>query len=84
MKRIIKVTMILLICFVFSGCKSKYNAITYTKFNETFKNKTDYITNNLTIKYEDRFERCLEAAGKNNQFLFYEFKTEEEYLLQRR
>ena len=78
MKRIITAVIIVISVFVLSGCNRNYDAITYTKFNEIFKEKKDYNIINQTLKYEDRFERCLEASGKNIQFLYYEFKTEEE------
>lgn len=74
MKRIIMVVCLLFI-LILTGC-SNYKPITYTKFSEFFKGKEDYIIIDQTSKYEDKFERCLEANGKNNQFFYYEFKTE--------
>ena len=78
MKRIIMVVGILLCGIFLAGCSRNYNSITYTKFTETFKNKNDYLVINQTLKYEDKFERCIEANGKNIQFIYYEFKTEKE------
>ena len=74
MKRIIMVVCLLFI-IILTGC-SNYKPITYTKFSEFFKGKEDYIIIDQTSKYEDKFERCLEANGKSNQFFYYEFKTE--------
>ncbi len=78
MKRIITVVTIFIFSLFLTGCAKNYKPITYTKFNEVFKDKTDYNIVNQTLKYQDRFERCIEASGKNIQFIYYEFKTEEE------
>lgn len=78
MKRIILVV-VLIISFLFvTGCTKNYKPITYTRFNEVFKTKSDYMIVNQTLKYEDRFERCLEANGQNVQFMYYEFKTKDD------
>ena len=42
MKRIIKVVSILFVVMILAGCSKKYNAITYTKFSEIFKNKSNF------------------------------------------
>ncbi len=76
MKRIIKGLFILLFLFVLSGCTKDYKPITYTKFIETFRTEMDYVINDGTSSFDDRFERYVQAGGKNNQFVFYEFKTE--------
>ena len=78
MKRNLLAIVILITCFLLTGCLNNKKAITYTTFNETFKNNKDYLIINQTIKYEDKFERCLEANGNNTQFLYYEFKTEKQ------
>lgn len=78
MKRIIMAVVLVSMTLFLTGCGNNYKAITYTKFNEVFKNKSNYNIINQTLKYEDRFERFLEANGENIQFLYYEFKTEEE------
>ena len=76
MKRIFTMVVLFLFVLFLTGCQKNYKAITYTRFNETFKDKTNYLIINQTLKYEDKFERCLEANGNNIQFLYYEFKTE--------
>ncbi|MBO6195817.1 MAG: hypothetical protein J6O56_05715 [Bacilli bacterium] len=78
MKRILSVVVGILSIVLLTGCTKNYKAITYTRFNEIFKNKKDYLIINQTLKYEDKFERCLEANGENIQFLYYEFKTEKQ------
>ena len=78
MKRVIEGIFIFIFIIILTGCSKNYKAITYTKFNEVFKENNDYLIVNQTLKYEDRFERCIEASGNNNQFIFYEFRTEEE------
>lgn len=78
MKRIITVVAIFIFSLFLTGCTKNYKPITYTKFNEVFKDKNDFMIVNQTLKYQDRFERCIEASGKNIQFIYYEFKTEEE------
>lgn len=78
MKRIITGVFVFIFIFILTGCTKDYKAITYTRFNEVFKENNNYLIVNQTLKYEDRFERCIEASGKNIQFIFYEFKTDEE------
>ena len=77
MKKIIKGILVLSLIVLLSACK-KYEAITYTKFIEVFNNKPNYIVNNQTLRYENLFERYIEVVGNNNQFAYYEFKTEED------
>lgn len=77
MKRVLKGLFILLFVIILSACTKNYKPITYTKFIETFKAEMDYLVNNESNIFDDRFERYIEASGKNNQFIFYEFKTEE-------
>ena len=78
MKKILKGLFLLLFIVLLSACTKDYKAITYTKFIETFNDESGYLVNNSTSSFEDRFERFIEAAGKNNQFIFYEFKTEKD------
>lgn len=77
MKKIFKGIIVLSLIILLSACK-KYEPITYTKFTETFNNRDGYIVNNQTLRYENLFERYIEVVGNNNQFAYYEFKTEEE------
>lgn len=78
MKRILKVFLAVLVMVFMSGCKKNFNAITYTKFIENFKDKPGYLVTNQTLKYEEQFERCYEVSKDNIQFLYYEFKSEDE------
>lgn len=78
MKKILKGLFVLLFLFLLSGCTKDYKPITYTKFIETFKSEVEYLVNDSTSVVDDKFERFVEASGKNNQFLFYEFKTEQD------
>ena len=78
MKRILMVVMLIIISLFFTGCTNNYKPITYTRFNEVFKNKNNFMIINQTLKYQDRFERCIEASGNNIQFIYYEFKTTED------
>lgn len=77
MKKIIKGIIALCLIVLLSACKN-YEPITYTKFTETFSNRDGYIVNNQTLRYENQFERYIEVVGNNNQFAYYEFKTDEE------
>ena len=77
MKKILKGLCILLFIFILSACTKDYKPITYTKFMETFKSEPEYLINNKTPLVDEKFERFIIAAGKNNQFTFYELKTEE-------
>lgn len=78
MKKILKGLFVLLFLFILSGCTKDYKPITYTKFIETFKSEMEYLVNDRSPLIGDKFERYVEASGKNNQFIFYEFKTEKE------
>lgn len=78
MKKILKGLFLLLFVFLLTACTKNYKAITYTTFIETFQSEADYLVNNETSMFDDKFERYIEASGKNNQFIFYEFKTEED------
>lgn len=78
MKKILKGLLILLLVVTLSACKKDYKAITYTTFIESFRETSDYLINDSTSYVDDKFERLIEASGKNNQFIFYEFKTEEQ------
>lgn len=78
MKKILKGLFILLFIFLLSACTKDYKPITYTKFIETFKSEDGYLINNATSILDGKFERFIEVSGKNNQFIFYEFKTEKE------
>ena len=77
MKKILKGIIVLLFIFVLSACGKDYKPITYTKFTETFKSEPEYLVNNNTPLVDEKFERFIIAAGKNNQFTYYELKTEE-------
>lgn len=78
MKKILKGIFILMFVFLLSACTKDYKAITYSKFNEFFQAEEGYLVNNASSSYDDKFERFVEASGKNNQFLYYEFKSEKE------
>lgn len=78
MKKILKGLFVLLFIFLLSACKKDYKSITYTKFIETFQSEREYLVNNETSILDNKFERFIEASGKNNLFVFYEFKTEED------
>lgn len=78
MKKILKGLFVLLFLFILSGCTKDYKPITYTKFIETFKSEMEYLVNDRSPLIGDKFERYVEASGKNNQFIFYEFKTEKD------
>lgn len=77
MKKILKGIFILLFIVLLSACTKDYKAITYTKFIETFQEE-GYIVNNSSSQQSDKYERFIEASGKNNQFTYMEFKDEEE------
>ena len=77
MKRIMMVVVLLIGILFISGCSSNPKPITYTKFIETFKDKDGFLTENQTLKYEDKFERCIESSTDDVTFLYYEFKSEE-------
>lgn len=77
MKKILKGLFIILFIFLLSACTKDYSSITYTKFIESFKSNLDYLVNDRTPLLDDKFERYIEASGKNNQFIYYEFKTKE-------
>ena len=78
MKKILKGIIALLFIFILSACCKDYKSITYTKFIESFKEESGYLVSNETSLLSDKFERYIEASGKNNQFIYYEFKTEED------
>ena len=78
MKKILKGIFILLFIVLLSACTKDYKAITYTKFIETFQEEEGYIVNNSSSQQSDKYERFIEASGKNNQFTYMEFKDEEE------
>lgn len=60
------------------GCTKDYKAIAYTKFVKTFENDSNYILDNQSLKYENQYERFLDATGEKTKYYFYEFKTKEE------
>ena len=76
MKKILKGLFLLLFIVLLSACTKNYKPITYTKFIETLREE-GYMINNSTNILNDNYDRYIEAAGKNNQFIYYEFKTEE-------
>lgn len=78
MKKILKGLIFIFTIIIITGCTKNYSSITYTKFNEVLNEQKGYMVSNQTNKYADKFERCLEAVGNNNQFLYYEFKTTEQ------
>jgi len=78
MKKILKGLLILVFIFLLSACTKDYKAITYTRFIENFSSEPEYLVNNSTSLVNEKFERYIEASGKNNQFVFYEFKTEKD------
>ena len=57
MKKILKGLFVLLFLFILSGCTKDYKPITYTKFIETFRTEMDYVINDGTSSFDDRFER---------------------------
>lgn len=78
MKKILKGLFVFSLIILLSACKKDYKAITYTKFIETFEAEEEYLVNNSTPIVDDKFERFIEASGKNNYYIFYEFETEED------
>lgn len=77
MKKILKGLVLLAFLFLLSACTKDYKAITYTKFTEIFESEEGYLVNNSSHIYDEQFERYIEASGKNNLFIYYEFKTED-------
>ena len=77
MKRIFGVLLIMFSLFFITGCTKNYKSITYTNCKEFFNKKSDFIVDNQTLKYEDKFERFIEASGTNTEFTYIEFKSEE-------
>lgn len=76
MKRI-KYLLVLVLGVIFlTGCKHDYKTISYSKFIEEFKN-SNYYVNDYTSKYDDLFVRYIDISGKNIEFSYYEFETEE-------
>ena len=75
MKRIKYIFVLTIGVLLLSGCKSNFEAVTYSKFIEEFNN-TNYYVNDDTLKYENLFERYIAVSGKNTEFTFYEFKTD--------
>ena len=78
MKKILKGLFVLLFIFVLSGCTKDYKSISYKKFIEVFKEESEYLINNNTQIVNDKITRYIEASGKNNQFIYYEFDNEED------
>ena len=77
MKRVFGVFLIIISIIVLTGCTKNYKAITYTNFIEFFNKKANFIVDNQTLKYEDKFERFIEVSGENTEFTYIEFKSEE-------
>lgn len=77
MKRILKGLFLINLVIILCACSKNYDSITYTKFMEEFNNKKEYIVNNQSLRYENQFDRYIEAVGNNNQFSYFEFENEE-------
>lgn len=77
MKKIIKGLLVFLFIIIISGCTKNYKAITYKDFIDAFQSESKYYVNEKNLILDNEFERHIEASGNNNQFVFYEFDTEE-------
>ena len=70
--------LLIFILFIFiTGCKN-YSLFNYSSFIEFFNNKSGFQINDKTLNYEDIYQRCIEVNKDDIQFIYYEFKTEEE------
>lgn len=73
MKKLFKILSVVLIIFLFSGCKRNIEKISYTDFYEYFSNKNEYDIVDTTGNYDITVRRFLEAGEGNFQIYYIEF-----------
>ncbi len=76
MKNILKITLVVIITILLTGCK-KYDKLAYTSYNEYFNSKDGYVILDKTSDYDIDVRRYLEAGNGNVQVYYIEFATED-------
>ena len=78
MKKIIKVTFIILSLVFLSSCGKNYEKLTYTDYLEYFNKKSGYTIQDRSDEYEINIRRYLEAGNGNVQVYYIEYAKEED------
>ena len=77
-KRIISISLVILLICVLTACKKEYSSITYKRFVEKMGDGLNYSVKDNTLVYQDVFQRNYTAIKENVIITFYEFETEDE------
>jgi hypothetical protein len=76
-KVLVKLSVILMFVFIFTGCTKDYKKLSYTTYDEYFNNKTGYKTIDHSSERGTEIIRDLEAGNGTIQIMYLEFKTED-------
>lgn len=76
-KILVNISIILISIIMLSGCGKSYEKLSYTRYNEYFNNKNDYVTIDHSSDRGTEIIRDLEAGNGTIKVMYLEFKTEE-------
>lgn len=74
MKRIFKLLFVFTLIIFMGGCSKSYDKLSYTKYNEYFSSKDNYIVLDKSSDYGSEVIRYLEAGDGNIQIFFTEYQ----------
>ncbi len=77
-KILVKISIILMTIFIFTGCDKDYKKLSYTRYNEYFNNKSNYMTIDHSSDRGTEIIRDLESGNGTIQIMYIEFKTEDD------
>lgn len=78
MKKVLKIGILVLTIFLFSGCKNDYNKVSYREFNGLFNDLNEYEIIDKSLINQGIFKRSYEAGNTNYTYYYYEFDNKKE------
>lgn len=78
MKQFFKVVFVFILIVFISGCGKTYDKLSYTKYNEYFSSKDNYVILDKSSDYGSDVIRYLEAGDGNIQIFFTEYEKTED------
>lgn len=81
MKKIFAIILLSLSLVTLVGCSKRYEKVTYTNYQEYFKNKDGYIISDNSIDHDMIIKRYLEASNNNVQVYYIEYADEDDAIV---
>lgn len=78
MKKMLKLSVLVLTIFLFSGCKNDYAKVSYREFNGLFNDLDEYQVINKSLINQGIFKKSFEAGNEKYTYYYYEFDNQKE------